>query len=65
MKLTARYKSKQDGWVDEDNPSMIYKVRSLDESNTGIKRVTLWGWSSSVRIEEVDLMIDGKVVTWD
>jgi hypothetical protein len=65
MKITAKYKPKQDGWVDKDNPSMIYKVRELNESLTGKKRVRLWGWSSTVGLEEVDLMIDGKVVTWD
>ena len=39
MKITAKYEPKS-GWVDEDNPSMIYKVRELHESNTGKTEVS-------------------------
>lgn len=63
IKITAKYISKN-GWVDEDNPSMVYKVRELNESNSGKKRVLLWGFNSMVEIEEVELMINGVVVNW-
>ena len=65
MKITAKYEPKS-GWVNEDNPSMIYRVRELHESNTGNKYVHFWGFNDSVPLnEEVKLMIDGKVVKWD
>lgn len=65
MKITAKYKPKS-GWVDEDNLLMIYKVRELNESNTGKKYVHFWGFNDRVHLnEEVDLMIDGKIVSWD
>ena len=63
IKITAKYISKN-GWVDEDNPSMIYKVRELNESLTGKKRIHLWGFNDPVPIEEVELMINGVVVNW-
>ena len=45
---------------------MIYKVRELHESNSGKKSVRFWGFNDSVHLnDEVKLMIDGKVVTWD
>ena len=65
MKITAKYEPKS-GWVSEDNPSMIYRVRELHESNSGLKHVWFWGFNDSVHLnDEVKLMIDGKVVTWD
>ena len=52
--------------LDEDNPSMIYKVRELHESNSGLKHVHFWGFNDSVPLnDEVKLMIDGKIVNWD
>ena len=66
MKLTARYKNwPKGGFEDDISTDGTYKVRTLDESNSGKKYVHLWGFKSSCKLEEVDLMIDGKVVTWD
>lgn len=64
IKITARYKKWKDGGLEDPPEDGIYKVRELHESNTGHKHITLWGWSSSVRSDEVDLMINGVIVNW-
>lgn len=64
IKITARYRKWQDGGLEDCPPGGIYGVRELNTSLTGIKRVHLWGWVSSLRLDEVDLMINGVVVNW-
>lgn len=66
IKITARYKKWPEGIDLEDDMSDkgVYKVRDLHESNTGGKSITLWGWRSSIRLEEVELMINGVIVDW-
>ena len=64
IKITARYKKWKDGGIEDPPPDGIYRVRELNISLTGIKRVWLFGWSSNVEIDEVDLMINGVVVNW-
>lgn len=67
MKLTAKhlkYNPEMDEWEPKSNG--LYKVRSLDESNSGKKYIHVWGWKSKTELnEDWQLMVDGKPVIWE
>lgn len=62
--IRAKYKNWVPGMEDDMSKDGTYKVREIHESNTGKKRVRLWGFASSLNIDEVVLLINNEPVEW-
>ena len=64
INITAKHKKWSPDWEDDISNKGVYKVRELNESNSGIKRIWLWGFKDYCSIDDVDLMINGEAVKW-